>query len=94
MPNSRGARTEIARSKEEARAALSAPKSKYTFAPEINIYDDKIIFISQIENFALVVESKELAQTLKRSFDLAEKEIARAAKESPSLKTSLKTQPS
>jgi len=77
MPNTQTARNEIAKNKEEAREAFLAPKGKYAFAPEVNIYDKKVVFISPTEGFALIIESEDMAKTLKNSFNLAEKEVKR-----------------
>ena len=44
---------------------------KYSFTPEINIYDNKVVFMSLKERFALIIESEELADALKKSFELA-----------------------
>lgn len=94
MPNTQTARNEIAKSKELAKEAFFGPKGKYAFAPEINIYDKKVVFISPTENFALIVESEDLAKTLKKSFNLAEKEIKRMnEKSSITLRLSPKSLP-
>jgi len=77
LPNSQKNRDQIAHDKGETWEAILASRGKYSFAPEINIYDKKVVFISPSEGFALVVESKELAKSLKKAFDLAEKESAR-----------------
>jgi len=68
------AKTKIAHSKEEAQEAFRIPSDAHGFSTEINIYDDKIIFISPAEKFAAVVESRELARALKQAFESAQKE--------------------
>src|SRR3989344_5838656 len=57
--------------KEEKREAILVPKEKYSFTPEINIYDNKVVFMSLKERFALVIESEELTDALKKVFELA-----------------------
>lgn len=47
----------------------SKGKNQKEFSPEISVYDNKISLVSPAENFALIIESPELAQTLKRAFD-------------------------
>lgn len=51
--------------------------NEYSFPPEINIYDNKIVFMSLIEKFSLIIESKELADALKKVFELSWKEAVR-----------------
>ena len=50
------------------------------FSPEISIYDNKISFASPAEEFALIIESPELARALKKAFDLSWKETKDAKK--------------
>jgi len=47
-----------------------APKEMGSFSPEINIYGNKIAFVSARERFGLVIESLELSQALKTIFEL------------------------
>jgi len=76
LPDTPQAKTQIAESKEEAEEAFRVPSGKYGFTSEINIYDDKIIFISPEEKFGLVIESPEFARTLRTAFVSARKEAA------------------
>lgn len=71
FPNTVEARDRIKYNTLERREAYLVPKEKYAFSPEINIYDNKIVFMSLIERFALVIESKELADALKKAFELS-----------------------
>lgn len=48
----------------------NVPVGKEGFSSEINVYDNKIAFISPSEKFALVIESDSLAETMKRVFSL------------------------
>lgn len=81
FPDTKEAQERIKHNIEEAREAYLVPKSKYGFSPEINIYDNKIVFMSLVEKFALIIESKELADAFKKAFDLSWKEAQRLHKE-------------
>lgn len=74
------ARNEVLHAKEQARSAFLASKRGVSFSPEINVYDNKIVFISPAEKIAFVVESRELAATLKTALAASRKEYARASR--------------
>lgn len=63
--------------KEEARDSALVPKEDYNFSPEINIYDNKIVFMSLREKFGLIIESDELASAMKKIFELSWSEAKR-----------------
>lgn len=63
--------------KEECRESALVPADEYSFSPEINIYDNKIVFMSLVEKFSLIIESKELTDALKKIFELSWKEATR-----------------
>ena len=44
--------------------------NKYEFTPEINIYDNKVLFASWTEKMAVVIESHEIADFQKKVFDV------------------------
>ena len=71
FPDTPEARQRVARNTEEKREARLVPADSFSFTPEINVYDNKIIFMSLKERFALVIESEELADALKKVFELA-----------------------
>jgi sugar-specific transcriptional regulator TrmB len=71
FPDTPEARERTTHNINEARESLLVPKDKYAFSPEINIYDNKIVFMSLVEKFALIIESKELADALKKAFELS-----------------------
>ncbi len=71
FPDTPEARERVKSNKEEKREAILVPKEKYSFTPETMIYENKIVFMSLKERFALVIESEELADALKKSFELA-----------------------
>jgi len=41
----------------------------YGLAPEISVYDNKVVFVSAKDKTALIIENKEFAQALKKAFD-------------------------
>ena len=57
--------------KEELRELRLVPKEKFLFRNEIDILDDWVAVTSYKELIALVIESKEFAQTMKNIFELA-----------------------
>ena len=71
FPDTPEAQERMKHNQEEAREAYLVPKELYSFSPEINIYDNKIVFMSLVEKFALIIESHELADALKKAFDLS-----------------------
>lgn len=60
-------------SKDQARVSSSKEQGGRTF--EINIYDEKVVFISTTENFALVVESGGLAGALRKALTASSQEL-------------------
>jgi hypothetical protein len=77
FPDTPEAKKRIKHNKEEARESLLVPHDKYSFSPEVNIYDNKLVFVSWLEKFALIIESKELADTFKKTFELSWEEAKR-----------------
>ena len=77
FPDTNEAEERIKYNKEEDREAYLVPKEEYSFSPEINLYEDKVVMMSLVEKFALIVESAELANALKKGFDLAFSEAKR-----------------
>ncbi len=71
FPDTSEARDRISHNKEEKRRTLLVPADKFSFTPEINMYDNKVVFMSLKEKFALVIESGELADAFKKVFELA-----------------------
>ena len=77
FPDTPEAQERVKHNKEEAREACLVPKDRFGFSPEINIYDNKIVFMSLVEKFALIIESDELADALKKAFELSWEEAKR-----------------
>jgi sugar-specific transcriptional regulator TrmB len=61
----------IAHDKKELRQSLIVPRDKFYFTTETNIYNNKILIISWKEKFAVLIESKEIADAQKKVFELA-----------------------
>jgi hypothetical protein len=53
------------------------PREEYNFSPEINIYDNKLVFMSLKERFGLIIESEEIATAMKKIFELSWAEAQR-----------------
>lgn len=56
---------------EEKREVAFVPADKYSFSPEINIYDNKIMIASWKEKLGVSIESAEIADAMKKIFELA-----------------------
>lgn len=74
----RGRKTDF--DQDALREIVLASRQKGGVSSEINIYDDRVVFISTAEDFALVVESRELADALRKAFAASEPEKADAKK--------------
>lgn len=80
FPNTAMALAVHKRDKAEDRTALLVSSDTYQFTPEINIYDNKVAFFSWKDQFAMIIESKELADSQKKIFKLAWAEAQRLEK--------------
>lgn len=65
------------RDKQEARESVLIPAEAYYFSPEINIYDDKIMIASWREKLGIIIESAEIAEAMKKIFELSWPEAKR-----------------
>lgn len=65
------------RNEKELREILIVPNDKFHFSVETNIYDNKVLNISWKERFAVLIESKEIADAQKKVFELAWAEAQR-----------------
>jgi sugar-specific transcriptional regulator TrmB len=61
----------ISKDKEQLRETLVVPKERFYFTTETNIYNNKVIIVSWKEKFAVLIESKEIADAQKKVFELA-----------------------
>ncbi|MEK7564576.1 MAG: helix-turn-helix domain-containing protein [Patescibacteria group bacterium] len=63
--------------KEQLRETAMVPHDKFLFSPEINIYDNKIMIASWKEELGITIESDEIADAMKKIFELAWAEAKR-----------------
>jgi sugar-specific transcriptional regulator TrmB len=68
--------------KEEMREMALVPADKYYFSPEINIYDNKVMIASWREKLGIIIESSEIADAMKKIYELAWAEAKRLDNES------------
>lgn len=61
--------------------AMLIPEEKFKFSSDMGIIGDIVTFISPKDNFGIVIESKDIADMLKNSFDLAWEEAKRLDKQ-------------
>ena len=66
---------------EEKREMAFVPKDKYYFSPEINIYDNKVMIASWREKLGIIIESAEIADAMKKIYELSWAEAKRLDKE-------------
>ena len=59
------------KNKEALRTMVLVPKDKFYFSPEINIYDNKVMIASWREKLGIVIESEEIADAMKKIYELA-----------------------
>ncbi|HEY4513571.1 MAG TPA: helix-turn-helix domain-containing protein [Candidatus Paceibacterota bacterium] len=64
----------------EKREMALVPKDKYDFSPEINIYDNKVMIASWREQLGIIIESSEIADAMKKIYELAWAEAKRMDK--------------
>jgi len=62
---------------EEARDSSLVPADRFDFHPEINIYDNKVMIASWREKLGIIIESAEIADAMKKIFELAWAEAKR-----------------
>lgn len=62
---------------EEKRQIAFVPPDKYYFSPEINIYDNKVMIASWREKLGIIIESSEIADAMKKIYELAWAEAKR-----------------
>ncbi len=57
--------------KKELRQSIIVPKSIMDFTPEVNIFDNKIMIADWKNKLGIIIESTEISQVFKQSFELA-----------------------
>jgi hypothetical protein len=53
------------------RESALVPADTYYFSPEINIYDNKVMIASWREKLGIIIESTEIADAMKKIYELA-----------------------
>lgn len=56
--------------KKENREMILIPSKKYNFSPEINVYEDKVLYASWREKMAIIIRSQEIAEFHKKMYQL------------------------
>lgn len=77
IPSTPIGKERAAKDTEEARETALIPSDKYYFSPEINIYDNKVMIASWREKLGIIVESAEIADAMKKIFELSWAEAKR-----------------
>ncbi len=80
FPESPEARERASLDEEEIRQSTIVPKT-FGFHPEINIYDNKVMIASWREKLGIIIESAEIADAMKKIYELAWAEAKRLDKE-------------
>jgi HTH-type transcriptional regulator, sugar sensing transcriptional regulator len=81
FPDSPEAEDLIKYNKIQKRETALVPPDKYSFSPEINIYDNKVMIASWKEKLGITIESGEIADAMKKIFELAWAEAKRLEKD-------------
>ncbi len=81
IPNNEAGRDRKKSDKDELRESALVPKDKFNFSPEINIYDDKVMIASWREKLGIIIESHEIADAMKKIYELAWAEAKRLDRE-------------
>lgn len=82
VPNNESGLERKSFDKNELRETALVPADKFNFSPEINIYDDKVMIASWKEKLGIIIESHEIADAMKKIYELAWAEAKRLDKES------------
>jgi len=85
IPNTPIAMERATHDTEESREIAFVPADKYYFSPEIDIYDNKVMIASWREKLGIIIESAEIADAMKKMYELAWAEAKRLDKESRKL---------
>lgn len=81
FPESPEARNRASLDSEEKRESLLIPNKEFGFHPEINIYNNKIMIASWREKLGIIIESSEIADAMKKIYELSWAEAKRLDKE-------------
>ncbi len=70
-PDDAGSLAVVKNDTSELRTSILVPKDRFYFSVEMNIYSNKVLFVSWQEKFAVIVESEEIANMQRKVFELA-----------------------
>jgi sugar-specific transcriptional regulator TrmB len=79
-PDTKLARERTKNDKKEMRESRLVPSDKYSFTPEIQLYDNKVNITSFKERLGIIIESQEIYEAMVVAFELAWKEASRLDK--------------
>lgn len=71
FPDTAEARKLVKSNKIQKRETVLVPSQKYSFSPEINIYDNKVMIALWREKLGITIESHEISDAMKKIFELA-----------------------
>ncbi|HCC49551.1 MAG: hypothetical protein A2445_02745 [Candidatus Jacksonbacteria bacterium RIFOXYC2_FULL_44_29] len=77
IPQTETAIERVKYNEEEKREVALIPADKFYFSPEINIYDNKVMIASWREKLGIIIESAEIADAMKKIYELAWAEAKR-----------------
>lgn len=80
VPDTEIGRERANKDKEELRETALVPQDKFYFSPEINIYDNKVMIASWREKLGIIIESAEIADAMKKIYELSWSEAKRLDK--------------
>lgn len=77
IPSNEAGKKRANKDEMELRESALIPSDKYYFAPEICVYDNKVMIASWREKLGIIIESQEIADSMKVAFELAWQEAKR-----------------
>lgn len=80
FPDTKAARELTKDNKIQKRETALVPPEKFSFSPEINVYNNKVMIASWREELGITIESQEIAEAMKKIFALAWEEAKRLNK--------------
>ncbi len=80
VPDSETGRERKSFDEKEKREIALVPYENFQFIPEINIYDNKVMIASWKEKLGIIIESSEIADAMKKIYELAWAEAKRLDK--------------
>jgi len=71
IPDTPAGKERAGQDRYEKRESALVPAKDFAFSPEINIYDNKVMIASWKDKLGVTIESKEIADAMKKIFELA-----------------------